>query len=101
MFWTQPNHCRLPVILPASLLQVRSDPPPSWSGRRANDALFHRVLLDDTDLHGRSGGEGYAKYGLDEHAGAIVVVRPDGYVGMVAPLEGVKELNGYFESFLL
>ncbi|KAI0689450.1 FAD binding domain-containing protein [Cerioporus squamosus] len=62
---------------------------------------YSKVLLDDTDLQGRSGGGGYARYGIDEHAGAIVVVRPDGYVGMVAPLDGVKELNRYFESFLL
>ncbi len=61
----------------------------------------YRVLLDDSDLQGRSGGGGYAKYGIDEHAGAIVVVRPDGYVGMVAPLDGVKELNRYFGAFLL
>ncbi|RPD57176.1 thioredoxin-like protein [Lentinus tigrinus ALCF2SS1-7] len=62
---------------------------------------YSKVLLDDCDLHGRSGGGGYAKYGIDEHVGAIVVVRPDGYVGMVAPLDGVKELNSYFESFLI
>ncbi|RPD57189.1 hypothetical protein L226DRAFT_511051 [Lentinus tigrinus ALCF2SS1-7] len=62
---------------------------------------YSKVLLDDSDLHGRSGGGGYAKYGIDEHAGAIVVVRPDGYVGMVAPLDGVKALNSYFEAFLI
>ncbi len=61
----------------------------------------YRVLFDDCDLQGRSGGGGYVKYGIDDHAGAIVVVRPDGYVGMVTRLDGVKELNRYFGSFLL
>ena len=59
------------------------------------------MLLDDKDVHGRSGGGGYAKYGIDEHAGAIIVVRPDGYVGTVAPLDGVNFLNSYFSLFLL
>ncbi|KAI0738675.1 FAD binding domain-containing protein [Daedaleopsis nitida] len=62
---------------------------------------WSKVLLDDFDVHGRSGGGGYTKYGIDEHQGAIVLVRPDGYVGMVAPLEGVEEVQSYFSSFLL
>ena len=59
-----------------------------------------RVLLDDADVYGRSGG-GYAKYGIDDGVGAIVVVRPDGYVGTVAPLDGIDFLNSYFAAFLL
>nr|VWP01573.1 STE/STE11 protein kinase [Ganoderma boninense] len=62
---------------------------------------YSKVLLDDEDMHGHSGGGGYAKYGIDEHAGAIVVVRPDGYIGTVAPLDGVPFLNAYFAAFLL
>ncbi|CAI6247914.1 unnamed protein product [Periconia digitata] len=42
----------------------------------------------------------HAKMGLDEDAGGVVVVRPDGYVGVVVRLEegkGTTEaLNGYF-----
>ena len=52
-------------------------------------------------MQGESGSGGYAKYGIDEHAGAIVVVRPDGYVGTVAPLDGISFLNSYFAGFLL
>ena len=59
------------------------------------------MLLDDFDALGRSGGGGYAKYGIDEHKGAIVVVRPDGYVALVAPLDGAEEVLSYFSSFLL
>ncbi|KAF3800500.1 Phenol hydroxylase [Colletotrichum gloeosporioides] len=45
----------------------------------------------------------HAKMGLDEEKGGVVVVRPDGYVGMVAKLvEGsgtVDALNEYFSTF--
>ena len=59
-----------------------------------------RVFYDDVDEHGRSGGGGYAKYGIDPHLGAIVVVRPDGYVGTVTALNGVEDLNAYFYGFM-
>ena len=65
------------------------------------DRALCRVLLDDEDMHGRSGGGGYAKYGIDESAGAIVVVRPDGYVGIVAPYEHLEDVNAYFAGFML
>ena len=67
----------------------------------AHPLSFRRVLLDDTDVHGRAGGGGYAEYGIDTHAGAIVVVRPDGYVGMVAPLGEVELVDAYFSAFLV
>ncbi|KAI1300818.1 FAD binding domain-containing protein [Xylaria venustula] len=45
----------------------------------------------------------HAKMGLDEEKGGIVVVRPDGYVGIVASLvEGsgtIDALNAYFDAF--
>jgi hypothetical protein len=41
--------------------------------------------------------------GIDEEKGGVVVVRPDGYVGMVASLvEGtgtIDALNDYFSAF--
>ena len=58
------------------------------------------MLLDDVDMFGRVGGGGYQHYGLDPLRGALVVVRPDGYVGMVAPLDAVSEAEEYFSSFL-
>ena len=45
----------------------------------------------------------HAKMGLDEERGGVVVVRPDGYVGVVVKLEEgsatVDALNAYFGSF--
>lgn len=58
-----------------------------------------RVLIDDTDITGSVGGQGYSYYGVADE-GAIVVVRPDGYVGTIAPLHGVAEINDYFAQFM-
>ncbi|KAI0137167.1 FAD binding domain-containing protein [Xylariales sp. AK1849] len=48
-------------------------------------------------------GAAHAKMGIDEQKGGVVVVRPDGYVGVVASLvEGsgtVDALNEYFSAF--
>jgi len=39
-------------------------------------------------------------YGIDPYTGAIVVVRPDGYISTVAPLENVSNVDAYFSAFL-
>ncbi|KAH9893375.1 FAD binding domain-containing protein [Cubamyces lactineus] len=61
---------------------------------------WSKVLLDDTDMYARVGGGGYETYGIDPQRGAIAVVRPDGYVGMIAPLDGLQDLDAYFNSFM-
>ena len=58
------------------------------------------MLLDDTDMYARVGGGGYEAYGIDTQQGAIVVVRPDGYVGAVAPFERLDDVDAYFSSFM-
>ena len=57
-------------------------------------------MLDDTDMFGRAGGGGYETYGIDPSQGVIVVVRPDGYVGTVAPYESIVDLERYFGGFM-
>lgn len=61
----------------------------------ADDRWDRRVLDAKAAAH--------AKMGLDEEKGGVVIVRPDGYVGMVVKLvEGsgtVDALNEYFGSF--
>ncbi|KAL4883951.1 FAD binding domain-containing protein [Aspergillus karnatakaensis] len=42
----------------------------------------------------------YKIYGVDEAEGAITVVRPDGYVGVVAALDDVSTVEGYLGSVL-
>lgn len=58
-----------------------------------------RVFLDDTDASGSFGGGGYSYYGVGPE-GALVAVRPDGYVGAIAPLDHVGGLDAYFASFM-
>ena len=42
----------------------------------------------------------YKIYGVDVAQGALAVVRPDGYVGMVAALDDVKRVEEYLERCL-
>ncbi|KAF8262308.1 FAD binding domain-containing protein [Lactarius quietus] len=60
-----------------------------------------KVLLDDTDVTGTRGGQIHERYGISRTAGAIVVVRPDGYVGTIAPLDQLTVLDDYFGRFML
>ncbi|KAJ7650743.1 FAD binding domain-containing protein [Roridomyces roridus] len=46
-------------------------------------------------------GRAHAMYGVDEGRGAVIVFRPDGWVGCVVGLEGVLELGAYFEEILV
>ncbi|KAM0406624.1 hypothetical protein ACHAPZ_003392 [Fusarium culmorum] len=43
-------------------------------------------------------GGAYERWGVDEHNGAVVVVRPDMHVGWVGAIENFEGLEGYFES---
>ncbi|KZV70845.1 hypothetical protein PENSPDRAFT_685128 [Peniophora sp. CONT] len=56
-----------------------------------------QVLLDDTDVQG-NGGKMYETYGISDE-GALVIIRPDGYVGTVAGLTDVDKVNSYFREF--
>jgi phenol 2-monooxygenase len=51
-------------------------------------------------MTGLRGGKAYESFGVDASSGAVVIVRPDGYVSFVCPLEAVNEANEYFESFM-
>jgi phenol 2-monooxygenase (NADPH) len=57
-----------------------------------------RVYVDDLDVTQTMGGKAYATYGISE-SGAVVVVRPDGYVGTVVPLGDAGEVGSYFAGF--
>ncbi|KAL0571440.1 hypothetical protein V5O48_010530 [Marasmius crinis-equi] len=65
-------------------------------------ALFRshwsKVFIDDVDLTGTVGGHLYSSYGIGS-TGAVVVVRPDGYVGTITSLESLPDLNAYFTRF--
>jgi phenol 2-monooxygenase len=57
--------------------------------------------MDDLDVTGRLGGGAYHRFGVSEKEITMVVVRPDGYVGMIAPSTALESMDKYFDSFLL
>ncbi|KAI5991956.1 FAD binding domain-containing protein [Pisolithus albus] len=62
---------------------------------------WSKVLLDDTDVAGNKGGGGYKRFGISSESVTFVIVRPDGYIGMVAPADALGDVHEYFASFLL
>lgn len=44
-------------------------------------------------------GKVYESLGINA-AGAVIVVRPDGYVAAIAPLDGVSHITSYFTTFM-
>jgi phenol 2-monooxygenase len=39
--------------------------------------------------------------GIDRNKGCMVIVRPDGYVAHVLPLDAYAELEAFFDGFML
>lgn len=87
-----------------------SDPqlPLSWSTIIAgNTGPSAYELLGGTEPLGRvffdKAGTAHARYGIDTRKGAVVVLRPDGWVGTVARLEEgvVGEVEAYFRGFMM
>lgn len=57
------------------------------------------MFVDDITLEETQGGKAYEAYGI-ESSGAIIVVRPDGYVGCLSALDSMDEVNAYFAKFM-
>ena len=58
-----------------------------------------RVFVDDVEIKGINGGKAYESFGIGPE-GAVIVVRPDGYIGSVLALDDVQGLSDYFGSFM-
>nr|GAT50221.1 pentachlorophenol 4-monooxygenase [Mycena chlorophos] len=67
------------------------------SGNGAVDVLgrgvWGRVFWDPD-------GRAHGIYGVDDERGAMVVFRPDGWIGCVLGLSGIKALEDYFDIFM-
>ncbi|KIJ09344.1 hypothetical protein PAXINDRAFT_172512 [Paxillus involutus ATCC 200175] len=68
---------------------------------RKEEASFLDVPLLFRPHWSKGGGHGYETFGIDPAAITFVVVRPDGYVGMVAPSTALDDVDRYFSSFLI
>jgi phenol 2-monooxygenase len=44
--------------------------------------------------------DAYSVYGVNPERGAVAVVRPDGYIGMIAELEGMEFMRRYLKGCL-
>ena len=42
----------------------------------------------------------YGIYGVNPTDGALAVVRPDGYIGVIAVLDDVKRVESYLEALI-
>ncbi|KAF7302055.1 hypothetical protein MIND_00772000 [Mycena indigotica] len=73
-----------------SFLELPEELRPHWS----------KVFCDEKNLHGTEGGEAYGAFGIDPDVGAIICVRPDGYVSAVAPLSDPSAIDNYFSRFM-
>jgi phenol 2-monooxygenase len=51
-------------------------------------------------MTGTQGGKAYESFGIAP-SGAVVIVRPDGYVGFVSSFETARDIDDYFTSFML
>ncbi|KDQ13605.1 hypothetical protein BOTBODRAFT_66580 [Botryobasidium botryosum FD-172 SS1] len=60
---------------------------------------WSKIFIDAETMCEHVGGNLYASYGVSD-AGAIIVCRPDGYVGMVAALDDMAAIGKYFANFL-
>jgi phenol 2-monooxygenase len=62
---------------------------------------YWRIFADDESYH-QGHGHAYAKYGINPSFGALVVIRPDGYVSSVQPLSdaGIKNIEEFFQGFM-
>lgn len=60
---------------------------------------YDKVFVDEESYH-EGHGKAYEGYGVDPAKGAVVVVRPDGYVGLVTGLENWAEVEKWFAGVL-
>ena len=60
---------------------------------------YWRVYADDVSIH-EGHGRAYTRLDIDPARGLTVVVRPDGYIGLVTDLEDFTSVLGYFQAIV-
>lgn len=63
--------------------------------------MVKRVLVDGLSRQDANAGSCYESFGISPVDGAIVIVRPDGHIGIAANLDRMKVVEEYFSGFLL
>jgi phenol 2-monooxygenase len=68
----------------------------------ATGYAYEKIWCDDTCIFDRyCDGTAYDKWGVDRTLGALVVIRPDQYIGWVGRLEDVEGMTRYFDDVLV
>ncbi|KAJ5188266.1 Monooxygenase FAD-binding [Penicillium cf. griseofulvum] len=63
---------------------------------------YEKIWCDDACLFDRyCDGTAYKKWGVDRVLGALVVIRPDQYIGWVGELGDVEEMTQYLDGILV
>lgn len=81
-------------------LELYDFPQPSIFPAHDPHAAYKKIFCDGPSYH-RGDGKLYEAYGIPKDQGAIVVVRPDMYTGLVTGLEDTDVLDAYFGQFML
>ena len=68
-------------------------PPKGRYGLRNYEKMFCPDLKNRNDI--------FDMRGIDRSRGCVAIVRPDGYVAHVLPLDAYAELEAFFDGFML
>ena len=88
---------------------------PQNAGRVVDLFLVHTDNYHDHDLaalpppfpdwkyrvYADEGGTEHRDHGVDPDVGAVALVRPDGYIGLVTDLDGCPALTGFMDRFMV
>ncbi|KAJ5151482.1 uncharacterized protein N7482_010734 [Penicillium canariense] len=86
--WTEVEFFDFPKILRPF------DPVTGWA--------YDKIWCDDACVWNRNcDGKGYEKWGVDRMRGAVLVLRPDQYIGWVGELEEVNDMISYLDGVLV
>lgn len=67
---------------------------------KATSQDYWKIFTDDDSYHSGH-GHAYEKYGLDSERGAVIIVRPDGYVSLLVELEDTDRIDAFFAGCML
>ncbi|KAI0389406.1 FAD binding domain-containing protein [Xylariaceae sp. FL0594] len=101
-----PNPFNIPLILPCNRSAIAIELVPSVFTPTKNNNKWGikdtlNIFVDDEGLNNAGHGRAYERvYGVDAKRGAIVVVRPDGYISRIGALEDVEGLESFFGRFM-
>lgn len=79
------------------------DYPEAFRHRDEDGRMDYWSIYTDEPSYHQGHGKIYEKYGISPETGAILVVRPDGYVSLVADTntKGIKEVEDFFGNVLV